>query len=208
MSSWILTQGADYRLCLSCCSVTKLCLPLCDPWTAAHQASLSFTISQSLLKFMSIKSVMSFNHLCHPLLLLPSSFPSIRAFSSGSALCIRMPKYWSFNFSISPFSEHSGLISFRTNWFDILVGCQGCPRLSLVANPQCDLREDVPFRQSLHSGIGSLPLRGLQRGFLTSVSALSLLQSHCVYTVAEWPFCNSHHCICSPDILQCLPDPQ
>ena len=93
------------------------------------------------------------------------------------------------------------------DWFPLgLTGLISLP--SKVANPQCDLRKDVPFRQSLHSGMGSLPLRGLQRGFLTSVSALSLLQSHCVYTVVEWPFCNSHHCICSPDTLQCLPDPQ
>ena len=91
------------------------------PWTAAHQASLSFTISQSLLKFKTIESVMLFNHLCHPLLLLPSRFPSIRAFSNGSTLCIRRPKYWGFNFSISPFNEHSGLISFRINWFDLLA---------------------------------------------------------------------------------------
>ena len=85
------------------------------PWTAAHQASLSFTNSQSLLKLMSIESVMPSNHLtlCHPLLLLPSIFPSIRVFSNESALCIRWPKCWSFSFSLSPSSEYSGLISFR-----------------------------------------------------------------------------------------------
>ena len=85
------------------------------PWTAAHQASLSFTISQSSLKLMSIESVMPSNHLilCHPLLLLPSIFPSIRVFSSESALSIRWPEYWNFSFSISPSSEYSGLISFR-----------------------------------------------------------------------------------------------
>ena len=85
------------------------------PWTAARQASLSFTISQSLLKFMSVELVMPSNHLilCHPLLLLPSIFPSIRVFSSESALCISWPKYWSFSFSISPSNEYSGLISFR-----------------------------------------------------------------------------------------------
>ena len=93
------------------------------PWTAAHQASLSFSISQSLLKLMSIESVMSSNCLilCHPLLLLPSVFPSIKVFSSESALCIRWPKYWSFSFSISPSNEYSGLISFRTDWFDLLA---------------------------------------------------------------------------------------
>ena len=84
------------------------------PWTEACQASLSFTISQGLLKFMSIESVMLSNHLilCHPLLLLPSIFPSIRVFFNELALCIRRPKYWSFSFSISPSNEYSGLFSF------------------------------------------------------------------------------------------------
>ena len=91
--------------------------------TAAHQACLSFTISQSLLKLMSIKSVMPSNHLilCLPLLFLPSIFPSIRLFSSELALYIRWRKYWSFSFSISPSSEYSGLISFRIGWFDLLA---------------------------------------------------------------------------------------
>ena len=99
-----------------------MCLTLCDPMTAAHQASLSITNSQSLLKFMSIDSVMPSNHpiLCHPLL-PPSIFPSIRVFSSESVLCIRWPKYWSFSFSISPSNEYSGLISFRINWLDLLA---------------------------------------------------------------------------------------
>ena len=93
------------------------------PWAAAHQASLSFTISWSLLKVMSFESVMPSNHLilCHPLLLLPSIFPNIRVFSSESVLCIRWPKYWSFSFSISPSNEYSGLISFRIDWFDLLA---------------------------------------------------------------------------------------
>ena len=92
-------------------------------WTAAHQASMSITNSQSLLKLMSIKLVMPSNHLilCRPLLLLPSIFPSIRVFSNESALCIRWPKYWSFSFSVSPSNEHSGLISVRTDWFDFLA---------------------------------------------------------------------------------------
>ena len=92
------------------------------PWTVAHQTSLSFTISQSLLKFMSIESVMLSNHLilCHPLL-LPSMFPSIRYFSNESALHIRWPKFWSFRFSISPSNEYSGLISFRIDWFAIFA---------------------------------------------------------------------------------------
>ena len=93
------------------------------PWTAAHQASLSFTISQSLLKLMSIESVMPSSHLilCHPLLLLPSIFPSIRVFPNESALRIRCPKYWSFSFSISPSNEYPGLISFQMDWFDLLA---------------------------------------------------------------------------------------
>ena len=95
-------------------------------WTAAHHASLSFTISWSLLKVMSIKLVVPSNHLilCHPLLLLPSIFPSIRVFSKESVLCIRWPKYWSFHFSISPSNEYSGLISFRMDWL-VLLAVQG-----------------------------------------------------------------------------------
>ena len=94
------------------------------PWTAACQVSLSFTISQSLLKRKSIESVMPSNHLilCRPLLLLPSIFPNIRVFSNESALRIRWPKYWSFSFNISPFNEHPGLISFRMDWLDLLAG--------------------------------------------------------------------------------------
>ena len=93
------------------------------PWTAAHQDSLPITNSQSLLKLMSIKSVMPCNHLilCHPLLLLPSIFPSIRVFSDESVLCIRWPKYWNFSFNISPSKEFSGLISFRMDWLDLLA---------------------------------------------------------------------------------------
>ena len=94
-----------------------------NPLTAAHQASLSFTISQSLLKLMSIESVMPSSHLilCRPLLLLPSIFPSIRVFSDESSLPIRWPNYWSFHFSISPSNEYLGLISFKIDWFDLLV---------------------------------------------------------------------------------------
>ena len=99
------------------------------PWTAACQASLSFTTSQNLLKLVSIELVMPSNHLVlhHPLLLLPSIFPSIRVFSSGSVLRIKWPKYWSFSFSISPSNEYSGLISFRIDWFD-LPAVQGTPK--------------------------------------------------------------------------------
>ena len=92
------------------------------PWTAACQASLSITNSQSSPKLMSIDLVMLSNHLllCRPLFLLPSIFPNIRVFSNESALRIRWPKYWSFSFNISPSNEHSGLISFRMDWFDLL----------------------------------------------------------------------------------------
>ena len=92
-------------------------------WTAACQASLSITHSQSLLKPMSTESVMPSNYLnlCHPLLLLPSIFPSIRVFSNKSVLFIRQSKFWSFNFNISPSNEHSGLISFRMDWLDLLA---------------------------------------------------------------------------------------
>ena len=93
------------------------------PWTAARQSSLSITNSQSLLKLMSIKSVMPSNHLIlsRPLLLLPSMFPSFRVFSSESVLHIRWPKYWSFSFSIGPSTEYSELISFRIDWLDLLT---------------------------------------------------------------------------------------
>ena len=106
-------------------SVTQSFRLFATPWTAASQALLSFTISQSLLKLMSIGSVMPSNHriLCHPLLLLPSIFPSIRVFSKESVLHTRGPMYWSFSFSISPSNEYSGLISFRTD---------------PVENPECD----------------------------------------------------------------------
>ena len=93
------------------------------PWTVACQASLSITNSQSLLKLMSIVLVMPSNHLilCHPLLLPPSTFPSIRVFSNESVLCIKWPKYWSFSFSLSPSKEHPGPISFKMDWLDLLA---------------------------------------------------------------------------------------
>ena len=93
------------------------------PWTAAHQASLSITNTQNLLKLMSIASLMPSNHLilCHPLLLPPSIFPRIRVFSNDSVLHIRWPEYWSFSFSINPSNEYLGLISFRMDWLDLLV---------------------------------------------------------------------------------------
>ena len=100
------------------------------PWTAAHQASLSISNSQSLPKLISIEFVMPSNHfiLCHPLLLLPSVLPSIRVFSNESPLCMTWPKYWSFSFRISPSNEYSGLISFRMDWLDFLA-VQGLSRV-------------------------------------------------------------------------------
>ena len=102
--------------------VTQSCLTLCDTWSAACRASLSITNSQSLLNLMTIELVMPSNHiiLCHPLL-SPSIFPSIKVFSSESVLRIRLPKYWSFSFSISPSNEYSGLISFWIDWIDLLA---------------------------------------------------------------------------------------
>ena len=125
-----LLSGSTRLSCIPCLSyysqsVQSLsCIWLfATPWTAAHQASLSITNSQSLPKLMSIESMMPSNHfiLCPPLLLSPSIFPSIRVFSSESALHIRWPKYWSFSFNISPSNEHPGLISFRMDWFDLLA---------------------------------------------------------------------------------------
>ena len=106
-----------------CYSVTKSCLTLCDSVDHICQAPLFSTLSQSLLKFMSIELVMLSNHFifCCPLLLLPSIFPSIRVFSNESALTIRWSKYWSFSFSIIPYNEYSGLISLGIDWFDLAV---------------------------------------------------------------------------------------
>ena len=126
------------------------------PWTAAWQASLSITNSPSLLKLMSIESVIPSNHLilCHPLLLLPSIFPSIRVFSNESLLRIRWPEYWSFSFSISPSNEFSGLISFRMGWLDLLA-VQGTLK-SLLQHPQ-------------FKNINSLTLSFLYSSILTSI---------------------------------------
>ena len=123
------------HLCLFCCLAYRIIIQFSSvqwlshvwlfetPWTAARQASLSITNSWSLLKLMSIELVMPSNHfiLCHPLLLLPLIFPSIRVFSSESVLHIRWPKYWSFSFSISPSNEYSGLTSFRIDWLDLFA---------------------------------------------------------------------------------------
>ena len=115
----------NFKLVIYCCSVAKLCPTLCDPWTAAFQAPLSFTISQSFLRYMSIEWVMLSSHLilCHPLSHLPSIFPSIKVFSDEwlFSFFIRWPKYWNFSFSISPSNKYSRLISYRIDWFDLLA---------------------------------------------------------------------------------------
>ena len=107
----------------TCCSVVKSCLLFVTPWTVARQAPLSFSLSWSSLKSISIESVMLSDHLifCFPFLLLPSVSSSIRVFSNELALLIGWPKYWSFSFSISPSNEYSGLISFRMDWFHLLA---------------------------------------------------------------------------------------
>jgi len=121
-------------------------------WTAACQATLTFTVSQSVLRFMSIESVMSSKHLilCHPLLLLPSIFPSIRVFISELVLHIRWTKYWSF--SISPFNEYSELISFRIDWFDLL---------GLISDKMCSTGggNSKPFQCSCHEN----PMNSMKR---------------------------------------------
>ena len=120
-SFWLKILNCSYLIFTSVSSVAQSCLTLYDPMTPAYLASLSITNSQSLLKL--IESVMPSNHLilCHPFLLLPSIFPSIRAFSNESALHIMWPKYWSFSFNIIPSNEHPGLISFRMDWLDLLA---------------------------------------------------------------------------------------
>ena len=119
----------DYMLFSSVQSLSRVRL-FVTPWTATFQASPSITNSRSLLKFVSLESVLPSNHLilCHPLLNPPSIFPIIKLFSNKSVLCNRWPNYWSFTFSISPSSEYSGLISFRMDWFD-LFAAQGLLRV-------------------------------------------------------------------------------
>ena len=115
--------STESALCISSVQSLSRVWLWATPWIAAHQASLTITNSRSLLKLMSIESVMPSNHLilCRPLFLPPSIFPRIRVFSNESVLCIRWPKYWSFSFNIGPFSEHPGLISFRIDWLDLLA---------------------------------------------------------------------------------------
>ena len=121
------------------------------PWTVAHQASLSITSSQNLLKLMPIQSVMPSNHLslCHPLLFLPSVFPSIRVFSNESVLHIRWPKYWSFSFCISPSNEYSGLISLRIDLLDLLA-VQGALKSLLQHHSS---KASILFNSIINSGI-------------------------------------------------------
>ena len=143
------------------------------PWTAAHQASLSFTISHSPLKFMSIKSVMPSSHLilCHHLLLLSSIFPSIRVFSNESALCIRWPKYWSFSISLS--NEYSGLISFRIDWFDLLAA-QG----TLKSSPAPQLESISSSALSLSYGPTLTPVHNSRK--IHSFDYADLCRQRCV----------------------------
>jgi len=119
VKTWVFVPHVQFTSVLSPSRVQLFA----TPWTAVNQASLSITNSQSLLKLMAIESVMPSNHLilCRPLLLLPSIFPSTRVFSYESVLRIRWPKYWSFSFNISPSNEHSGLISYRMDWVDLLA---------------------------------------------------------------------------------------
>ena len=122
------------------------------PWTSASQASLFITNFRSLLKLMSIESVMPSNHLilCHPLLLLLSIFPRIRVFSNESVLHIRCPKYWSFSFSISPSNEHSGLISFRMDWLELRMWKKKTPRTLAPDSWDAYERNDFSEPRLLH----------------------------------------------------------
>ena len=162
--------------------LSRVCL-FVIPWTAACQASLSFTISQRLLKLMSIESVMPSNHLilCCPLLLLPSIFTSIRVFSSGLAFCMRWPKYWSFSFSISLSNEYSGLISCRIDWFDLLA-VQGT--LKSLLQHHSSKTSKVSFT-SLYSP--TLPIRVIFK-LLTAAPS-----KQCILWYASLPI---HICVC------------
>ena len=155
-----------------CCSVIQLCSTLVTPWTAACQASLSFTISQSLLKLTSIELVVPSNHfiLPHTLLLSPSVFPSIRVFSSESALHIRWPKYWSFSLSISPSNEYSELISFRIDLFDLFAVQE-----TLKSSPAPQFKSINP--SSEYSGLISFSVDWFDL-FAVQETLKSLLQHH------------------------------
>ena len=165
-------------------SVAQSCPTLCDPWTAARQASLSITNSRSPPKLMSIESVMPSNHpiLCRPLLLLPSIFPSIRVFSNESALHIRCPEYWSFSFSISPSNEHSGLISFRMDWLDLLAD-----QRTLMSSPTSQSK-------SIHSSALS---------FLCGPT-LTSIHDHCTHLL-QTPTNVQYPCLGHPQGHSCAP---
>ena len=151
IEDWIVLNPAHCYLCVVVHSLSRV-WPFATPWTAACQDSMFFTISWSLLKLMSIESMMPSNHLilCRPLLLLPSIFPSIRVFSNESALHIRWSKYWSFSFSISPSNEHSRLISFRMDWLD-LFAVQGTLKSLLQHHSSVLQRSAIFIVQLSHS---------------------------------------------------------
>ena len=153
-----------------CCSVGKSC-PTLWPHGLQHASSLSFTISWSLFKLMSIESVMLSSHLilCHSLLILPSIFPSISIFYNESALHIRWPKYWNFSFSICPSNEYSGLISFRIDWFDLLAA-QGTLK-SLLQH------HNLKYHSSVHSLLCGPTLTSVQ-DYMGYISIISSKQNH------------------------------
>ena len=158
-------------------------------WAAAHQASLSFSISQSLFRLMSIESVMPSKHLvlCHPLLLLPSIFPSIRFFSNESALYFRWPKCWSF--SISPHNEYSRLISFRIDWFDLLARDSLARRFSQESSPTTQF-------ESISSSVLSL-LFQLSHPYMTTGKTIALTIWTFVHVcpLAKQYLCFLIHCL-------------
>ena len=150
-------------------SVTQSWPTLRNPWTAARQASMFITNSWSLLKLMSTELVMPSNHfiLCHPLLLPPSIFPSIRVFSNESVFHIRWPKYWSFSFNISPSSEYSGLISFRMDWLDLLSVQGTLKHLQFGSSP-------APQFESINPSMLSLLLWSSSHIYLTTGKIIAL----------------------------------
>ena len=152
------------------------------PWTAAHQPSLSFTVSWSWLKVMSIESVIPSNHLilCCPLLHLLSIFPSIRIFSSELDLCIRWPKYWSFSFSTSPSNEYSGVISFRIDWFDLAV--QGTLNSLLQYH---SLKASILWHSAFFMVQLSHPYMTTEKSIALTIRTL----------LAKWCLCSLIHCL-------------
>ena len=165
-----------------CCSVTKLCLILCEPMDSSTPGC---PVPHHLLEvahFMSIEWVMQFNHLilCHPVLFLPSSFPNIRVFSSEPAVPIKWPKYWSFSFSISPSKEHSGLISFKTDWLDLAF--QGT--LKSLHQHHCS--------KASISGCSAFFMVQLSHLYMTTGKTIALL---CGPLSVKWCLCFLTHCL-------------